>query len=114
MVEYGLIEPFDCDDPVFCLGVEWEQFRQKLLTTEQPFSVTIHAENSGDFVTVWTPKGWIKRGPWEAAIITTLTGLIETSREIAKKWLATEAALKLECEAKINKEDQDLITEWSK
>ena len=28
--EYYLIEPFECDDLAFALGVEWEQFRQKL------------------------------------------------------------------------------------
>lgn len=28
---YGLVEPFDCDEPLFALGVEWEQWRQKIL-----------------------------------------------------------------------------------
>ncbi len=45
MAEYGLVEPFDCDDPMFCLGVEWQMFRQKLMTGH-PFSETIHRDNA--------------------------------------------------------------------
>lgn len=29
---YGLVEPFDCDDPMFALGVEWEQWRRKIVS----------------------------------------------------------------------------------
>lgn len=46
MAEYGLVEPFECDDPVFCLGVEWEMFRQKLLSTDDGFSEMIHRDNA--------------------------------------------------------------------
>lgn len=42
---YGLIEPFDCDDPQFCLGVEWEMFRQKLLAGS-PFTEMVHRDNA--------------------------------------------------------------------
>lgn len=42
---YGLVEPFECDDPAFCYGVEWEMFRQQLAEGE-PFTRTIHAANA--------------------------------------------------------------------
>lgn len=46
-VSYGLVEPFDCDDLMFCLGVEWEQFRQQLINTaDEHYSVMIHRENA--------------------------------------------------------------------
>lgn len=41
---YGLVEPFDCDDPLFCLGVEWEMFRREM-DTGKPFTRTVHADN---------------------------------------------------------------------
>lgn len=41
MAEYGLVEPFDCDDPMFCYGVEWEMFRQRLTSTQEAFTVMI-------------------------------------------------------------------------
>lgn len=46
MSEYGLVEPFDCDDPMFCLGVEWEMFRQRLNATAEPFTMTISKSNA--------------------------------------------------------------------
>lgn len=46
MADYGLVEPFDCDDPMFCLGVEWEMFRQKLKTNSDGFTETISRGNA--------------------------------------------------------------------
>lgn len=43
--EWGLVEPFGCDDLRFCLGVEWEMFRQKL-QLQVPFKGLIHSANT--------------------------------------------------------------------
>lgn len=44
-VEYGLVEPFDCDELAFCLGVEWEMFRRRL-AADKPFTDQIHTANA--------------------------------------------------------------------
>lgn len=53
-VNYGLVEPFDVDDgsldgfspqEIFCFGVEWEMFRQKLKDTPRSFTEQIHSAN---------------------------------------------------------------------
>lgn len=69
--------------------------------------------SSGHFVTVWRSSGWVKRGPWEAAILTVLTELIETARRIFVRQEETERRIKLEREAKINEAEQALVAEWS-
>lgn len=45
-VSYGLVEPFECDDPMFCMGVEWEMFRQKLSNTDATFHFQCHRDNA--------------------------------------------------------------------
>lgn len=38
--DYALVEPFDCDDIHFTMGVEWFIFRQRLLTGK-PFTAIV-------------------------------------------------------------------------
>lgn len=45
MAEFGLVDPFENDTLDFCLGVEWEIFRQRLKDGDN-FMMSIHAENA--------------------------------------------------------------------
>lgn len=55
MADFSLVEPFDIDNQelnglslqeCFTIGVEWQMFRQRLLSTDQPFTELIHNINS--------------------------------------------------------------------
>lgn len=42
---HSLVDPFDCDDLAFALGVEWEMFRQRI-KSGRPFTELCLSDNA--------------------------------------------------------------------
>lgn len=56
-VAFQLVDPFECDDPAFTLGVEWELFRQQIDKETAEFEKWVHPENRDRLVRLGARRG---------------------------------------------------------
>lgn len=66
MANYELCEPFDIDDGslggmkpefIFCLGVEWQLFRQQMQSEPGPFDYQAHSANADRLIAMCQRHG---------------------------------------------------------
>lgn len=71
--DWGLVEPFDIDHGEldgltpqmgFVLGVEWQQFRQALLTNPEPFLQAVHTANEARLLSLCQRHGRPAKSTW--------------------------------------------------